>query len=224
MITAATSCGRLGANNALRRAVPGLVTGLLVLSLISGSLPASADQPPERGMFLVATPDLGNSGFSRSVILLIQHDADGTMGLIINQRTNFDPAILLPDIEGLARFGGSLYAGGPVATYGVMMLVKSGVPPGDAAHVFADVYASGSKELLLDIVKRGDAANRVRLYAGHAGWLAGQLDEEIERGSWIVTPANESLVFSGDPDSVWKHLSPTTRPIIVQQGKRKLRL
>lgn len=204
--------------------MPGLIALLFAVSLISSIPTAKADDAPERGMFLVATQDLVGSGFSRSVILLIQHDADGTMGLIINKRTNFDATELLPDIEGIARFNGSLYVGGPVATYGVMMLIKSGVRPSDAAHVFADVYASGSQELLLAIVNSGDAADRVRLYAGHAGWLPGQLDAEIERGSWDVIPAHENLVFSRDPDTIWKHLSPPARPIIVQRGERTRRL
>jgi len=104
------------------------------------------------------------------------------------------------------------------------LLVRSKAPPDDAAHVFGDVYASGSRELLLDIIHGEDSSNRVRLYAGYAGWTPGQLDAEIARGSWTILPANEDLVFSSAPDEIWELLEPSSRPIIVRRDDGIARL
>ena len=128
------------------------------------------------------------------------------------------PADLLPDVAGLARFQGNLFIGGPVEGYGVMMLVRSDEAPREAEHVFANVYASGSQDLLRDLIDSGDSAHRVRLYAGYAGWVPGQLDAEIRRGSWTVVAAAEKYVFSSDPGGVWERLVPPSQPIIVRRA------
>lgn len=194
---------------------------LLVLTAICAPVPAAE---PAQGKLLVATPEMNGSWFAEAVILLVQHDDFGSVGLIVNRRTDMAPADLLPSIAELRELQSKLYIGGPVARHGVMMLVKSDEPPGDAEHVFANVYASGSQELLRDMAGNGDSADRVRLYAGYAGWVPGQLEAEIRRGSWIVVPAAENLVFSSDPDGVWDSLAPSSRPIIVQRADAPTRL
>ena len=89
-----------------------------------------------------------------------------------------------------------------------MMLVRSDEAPSEAEHVFDNVYASGSQDLLRDLVQSGESADRVRLYAGYAGWVTGQLDAEIRRGSWTIVAAAEKYVFSSDPGGVWERLVP----------------
>lgn len=196
-----------------RRCAAALAAALLVFWFA----PVIAAPTPAQGMLLVASPDMRGTWFARSVILLIQHDEFGTVGLVINRPTEMAPADLLPEITGLTNLHGKLYIGGPVEGYGVMMLMRSDTPPADAEHVFADVYASGSPELLDDILQRDDAAKRLRLYAGYAGWVPGQLDAEIRRGSWIVVPADEKHVFSRDPERIWERLVPAREPIIVMR-------
>lgn len=205
MITAASTC-------AGRR----LAALLACLFIIAAA--ARADNEPAQGMFLIANPELRGTWFSQTVILLIQHDALGTVGVIINRPTEMTAADLLPDVAGVAQLQGKLYLGGPVERYGVTMLVRSDAPPADAEHVFADVYASGSQQLLSDVVRGGESAARLRLYAGYAGWAPGQLDAEITRGSWTVVPASEQLVFSDEPATIWKRLVPSPRPMIVRRA------
>lgn len=176
--------------------------------------PALASEMPAPGMFLIATHDLKGSGFSESVVLLIQHDTDGTMGLVINQPTDIDLATIVPEVSD--NVFSRLYLGGPVATYGIILLIKSTDPLRDADHVFGNIYASGSRELLLELLDKAGAEKSIRLYAGHAGWFPGQLDYEIERGSWYVAPATEAMIFDEDPLKIWRKLVPPAKPILVR--------
>lgn len=184
-----------------------------ILAPVTGTLAAKA---PGRGDFLVATRDLEGSFFAESVILLIQHDDLGTVGLIINQPSDVGLAAMLPEIRSLVEFDGKLFIGGPVSTYGIMMLVQSDVVPAESQHIFGNVYASGSRELLLDMLNDQAMLSQIRIYAGHAGWFPGQLDSEIARGSWEVLPGDESMVFSVDPLEIWKNLVPPPGRIMVQ--------
>ena len=72
------------------------------------------------------------------------------------------------------------------------------------------------RDSLIEILSSNNPSSRVRLYAGHAGWSPGQLDREIALGSWEVIPANEGMIFSGEPASIWRRLVGPPRPIIVQ--------
>ena len=195
-----------------------VVTALHVIGLMSGlALPmrdAQAQQAPAAGMFLVASRDLRGSGFAESVILIIQHDTDGTMGLVVNQPTNTNPAELLSDVAGLENYNGKLFVGGPVAAWGIIMLLHSDQTPTNARHIFSNVYTSGDRELLSRRVRSG-AFEEVRLYAGHAGWSPGQLDAEIKRGSWYVVPASTKFVFSTRPRELWQRLIEVSDRLIV---------
>jgi len=188
----------------------GLMTGL--------ALPvhdAQAQRAPAAGTFLVASRDLRGSGFAESIILIIQHDQNGTMGLIINQPTGTNAAELLPDIAGLSDYEGKLYIGGPVAAWGVIMLVQSTRAPANAEHVFGNVYTSGDPELLSQLIGSSTFETGVRLYAGHAGWMPGQLDAEIRRGSWFTVPARTEFIFSTQPRHIWQQLIDVRDRLIV---------
>jgi putative transcriptional regulator len=146
----------------------------------------------------------------------MQHDEFGTMGLVINRPSDLRVDGILPEVAELEGFDGKLYVGGPVAAYSVILLVRSPEAPEDAQHIFGDVYASGSRELLANILSDTNASSRIRIYAGHAGWSPGQLDGEIARGSWQVVPADENMVFAKEPADLWKKMAPPPRPIVVR--------
>jgi putative transcriptional regulator len=188
---------------------------ILVTGLALPADSAEAQDSPAAGTFLVATRNLRSTGFAESIILIIQHDRDGTMGLIINQPTATNAAELLPNITGLDRYDSKLYIGGPVAAWGVIMLVQSARAPANAEHVFDNVYTSGDPELLDQLIGAGTLKSSVRLYAGHAGWSAGQLEAEIRRGSWFTVPARADFVFSNQPQEIWHQLIKTGDRLIV---------
>lgn len=213
MIPAATSdkTRSAGIASALCLAA-GLFAGLPGFGPVST---VNAAEAPAQGRFLIATRELEESWFSRTVILLVQHDELGTMGLVINQPSDIRLTEMLPEVSHLADSDRKLYIGGPVATYGVTFLIQSDRPLEDAEHVFGNVYASGNRELLTERLYNDDSTTHLRLYAGHSGWSPGQLDREIARGSWKVIPADENMIFSTDSATLWRKLAPAERRVIV---------
>ena len=214
MIAVKTVRSRGMFNTFIRKAVLGSACLIAGLALVPA--PVWAEPTPAVGTMLVASPTLAGSGFSQSVVLLIQHDENGTMGLIINQPTQTSALEMLPEVESLQGYTGKLYIGGPVAPWGVIMLVQGDDAPDNAYPVIEGIYTSGDQALLQDLINTAGGDARVRLYAGHAGWLPGQLDAEILRGSWRVIPARQELVFSNTPLELWKSLNGLHSRIVVQ--------
>jgi putative transcriptional regulator len=175
---------------------------------------AAAAQSPQsqvnalaKGKFLIAGRELRDPNFAESVVLLVEYNADGAMGLVINNRTEVGLSRLLPDIEELKEREDDLFIGGPVQRKSMLlMLVRSRTKPSESNHVFADVYVTGSVAVLEQVIEMGWEADRFRAYAGYAGWGAGQLDNEVARGDWHVSPADADTVFAPEPADVWKRL------------------
>lgn len=186
-----------------------LLPAAVVLAL---SAPAVADLAPAQGRLLVATPQLQDPNFVEAVILIIAHDEEGTLGLIINRPSEVRPGELFPDLAGAAAYDGRLYLGGPVARTNALALIRAERrPPPEAERVFDGIYASGSISVLAD--NPGGEA-RVRLYLGHAGWAPGQLEAEIDWGSWRVLPGEADLVFATAPEELWGRLIPPRREVV----------
>lgn len=180
---------------------------LRVLVLLSAAVLAGAQadaESPARGRFLVADRSLAGSNFAETVVLLIRYDADGAMGLTINRRTPVEAAKLLPGIPALERGGGLAYAGGPVETYKIFLLLRADSRPQGAQPVVDDVYFADN----LGPVSETDAPapGSFRIYAGYAGWAPGQLDAELDRGAWRVMPGESAAVFDAAPAGLWERL------------------
>ena len=160
---------------------------------------------PGRGMFLLAAPRLRDPNFAQTVVLLLEYDQTGALGLVINRPTEaslHDVLVTpLPNSEDHAVF-----AGGPVELRRLVALLRSPVAVDGAEHLFGDVHASGSLDTLRRMLERDGHAADVRAYLGYAGWAPGQLDAEIARGDWIVTPADAESIFDTPPGDVWRNL------------------
>jgi putative transcriptional regulator len=175
---------------------------------------AAAAQSPQtqasalaKGKFLIAGRDLRDPNFAESVVLLVEYNDDGAMGLIINNRTEVGLSRLLPDIEELKEREDDLFIGGPVQRKSMLLtLVRSRTKPNESNHVFADVYVTGRVAVLEQVIEMGWEADRFRAYAGYAGWGAGQLDNEVARGDWHIVPGDTDTVFAAKPADVWKRL------------------
>ncbi len=159
-----------------------------------------------KGMFLVASRGLVDPNFRRSVVLLVAHDEDGAMGVIVNRRTDLTLSTVLPDIEELADRPDQLFVGGPVASTQIILLLRAADPPRNSQHVFNDVYFSGSLTTLMDYLEDQDLVGAMHAYAGYAGWAPGQLEGELERGDWNLVSADAETVFSESPEEMWPEL------------------
>lgn len=168
---------------------------------------------PAKGKFLVASRDLRDPNFTRTVVLLLDYDEMGAMGLVINRPTEMSIATALPDVEGLEGRNENVWAGGPVAVHHLLILVRASTRPAGSDEVFDDVYVSGSRDLLGRLVDAEERVETFRIYAGHAGWAPMQLDAEVARGGWEVLPGEADLVFDDTPAEVW--------PDLVERGAVK---
>jgi putative transcriptional regulator len=150
-----------------------------------------------RGSLLIAGPQLQDPNFERAVLLIAEHNDDGAMGVILNRPSDATVAEAAPELEPMVGGEVTIFAGGPVQpTAGVVLaeVTEAGDP------VFGDVVLVPGIEELADVV---DGAGRIRVFAGYAGWGAGQLEEELERDDWIVDPAVADDVFADDPEALW---------------------
>lgn len=188
---------------------------LLVL-LVGVALPALTAADPvqtasdsielDKGLFLIAEPDLRDPNFSETVILITHHGPEGTTGVVINRPTATPLSRVWPDRQELAGRSEVLHVGGPVDRRVLLLLVRSRTRPEHAQHVFGDVYVSQSGDALLDALKRDGATTTIRVFAGYTGWAPGQLADEIARGSWRVVPADAAVLFDRDAEVIWKEM------------------
>ncbi len=167
---------------------------------------------PAKGTFLVASPRMADPRFSYSVILMLEHGEDGSLGLIINKATKIPLSRVLPDLDVGGNDDHTLYLGGPVGRDFLIYLTRREEPPERSSHLMGDVYFGGDKLVLEQLIKEKKDDNELRLFSGHSGWAPGQLASELARKDWKVIPANVYTVFERDLDQLWldliKHLRP----------------
>jgi putative transcriptional regulator len=158
------------------------------------------------GKLLVASRDLSDPAFAESVILVIHYDEGGTVGLMINRRTEVPIARALRDLKVGGDRSDPVYHGGPVEGTNVLALLRSRIQPDDAAPVFGDVYLVSTKALLERTLARGAGPAEFRVYLGYCGWSRGQLENEVRQGAWHIFNRNSDLVFDSDAKSLWHRL------------------
>lgn len=159
-----------------------------------------------KGKFLVASRDLNDPNFAEAVILLLDYNENGALGIMINRPTEVILTELLPGIKALHKRTDVAYIGGPVARHMVMLLTQTPKPPQDAQKVFADIYLLSQQSELERVLQSEGKRTQFRAYIGYAGWAAGQLDMEVARGGWLVVPAEAALIFDKTPAQVWPEL------------------
>ena len=197
-------------------AVPAAALALSVAAAAQGDArarPAAAApdaRPPSygpgRGMFLVASRTLVDPNFSESVVLLLEYDAKGALGLIVNRPTQVPLTELLPEVAELRERADTVYVGGPVSKDRIVLLMRSHRHPRGSGRVFADTYVSSSIDTLKHVVAMSAEDMTFHAYVGYAGWGPGQLDRELERGDWHLSPAEEALVFDRAAEEIWPEL------------------
>jgi putative transcriptional regulator len=160
------------------------------------------------GRLLVATPQLADPNFRRSVVLVVEHEADdGTLGVVLNRPTEVPVDKVLPPWSELVTGPSVVFQGGPVALDSALALAQvpgteeplgwralSGSP---AVARVGLVDLDAPPELLASEVAK------LRVFAGYAGWGAGQLRSEVEEGAWYVLPAESGDVFMNEPERLW---------------------
>lgn len=161
------------------------------------------------GQLLVAMPNMQDPRFSRSVVYLCAHTADGAMGLIVNKLID---SLSFPDL--LRQLGIEpvepsnqihVHFGGPVeAARGFVLHSTDYVH--DATMVVDDQFALTATIDVLKAIAKGSGPRRSLLALGYAGWAPGQLDQEIQSNGWLIAPADADLVFDAETTKVWQRV------------------
>ncbi|WP_443939276.1 YqgE/AlgH family protein [Pedobacter sp. MW01-1-1] len=167
---------------------------------------------PKTGRLLISEPFMTDPNFKRSVILLTQHDADGSFGYILNQAGN----LLLKDVmRDLWEANNLLYFGGPVATDTLHFihrrydLMLSGEPVGNG------IYWGGDFETLKMLVNTNAIEEEeVKFFMGYSGWEKGQLKKEIDENAWMISDVSHpDILFTNDDEQLW-------RDVIINLGTK----
>jgi putative transcriptional regulator len=155
------------------------------------------------GRLLVALPALDDPNFERTVVLLLDHDEDGALGVVLNRASEVPVHEALVDWADLAAKPPVVFGGGPVEPTAVVALGRTPV------HVVPEGW-----EPLLERVRLVDVSadpvatevDEVRVFAGYAGWGPGQLEGELDMGAWATVDARPEDVFTATPDELWSRV------------------
>jgi putative transcriptional regulator len=155
-----------------------------------------------RGHFLVASTQLRDANFYRSVVLMVQHDEGGALGLILNRptgKTVRDAMKLVVDEPTVCD--DPIYLGGPVR--GPIAVVHTDSERGNV-EILSGAYYTVEDELVSELLQAEQGQRRV--FLGYSGWAPGQLESELAAGGWQVASATLADIFA-EPDQLWRSVS-----------------
>jgi putative transcriptional regulator len=157
---------------------------------------------PERGRLLFSEPFLPDPNFERTVVLLCEHNDEGSFGFVINKPSILRLNEVIEDIPGV---NDTVFVGGPVQQDTIHFLHRQ-ADLEDAVDVGNGLYWGGDFHALVG--RLSDAlvkSDEIRFYLGYSGWGAGQLEAELHEESWIVCDfVSDDLLFHTNPEHLWK--------------------
>jgi putative transcriptional regulator len=152
------------------------------------------------GQLLLAGSGLWDPNFRRTVVLIGHHDDEGAVGVVLNRATEVPVSEAVPPLADLVGPGEQIFIGGPVQPQAAVVVADLAEPSR------VDVVAFDSIGFLPEETDRDQLGEirRARVFSGYAGWGPGQLESELEQGSWILEPASADDVFTSEPDHLWE--------------------
>jgi putative transcriptional regulator len=157
---------------------------------------------PLTGRLLVAAPPLVDPNFDRTVVFVLEHGQEGALGVVLNRPTETMASDALPLWAGAVAEPAVIFAGGPVDLDAVIGVAAGG---SSKTESYAPVAGGvGTVDLRAEPDGVEPEVHRLRLFAGYAGWSAGQLEEELAVGAWIIADADPSDPFTDQPDELWR--------------------
>lgn len=156
-----------------------------------------------KGQLLIAEPSIiGDLSFNRSVILLAEHNEEGSVGFILNKPFSFSVNNLLPEIN--ASF--KIYNGGPVEQDNLYFIHNVPKLITDSIEISNGIFWGGDFELTKELINEGKInKNNIRFFLGYTGWDANQLEDEMQTNSWIISKnIYENKIISKSSTHFWK--------------------
>lgn len=161
------------------------------------------DVKPARGKILISEPLLMDYFFKRSVILLAEHNEEGTFGVIINKPVK---AGLNEVIKDFPEFKARLFLGGPVQGDSLFFIHTLGDQVEGSFEIIKGVYWGGDIEIVKEMIElRVISPDQIRFFVGYSGWAPQQLDDELKRNSWVVSSIDQTTLLKTAPASLWKN-------------------
>lgn len=175
---------------------------------LAGGLAAQSQKPEDLapGKILVTARTSPDPMFAQSVILLVQYDESGALGLMLNTPTEIHISEALKALKGAKKSPDFVYLGGPVEPEGVLALLRAPGKGGDLTHVAHGTYLASSRKVLEDALSQGKRSGELRVYLGYCGWTEEQLQNEVRRGAWYIFNPSDDIVFDPRPGSLWNRL------------------
>ena len=163
-------------------------------------------KPPKslKGSLLLDGGNLAGSFFHRAVVLVCQHDSEGAFGLVLNQLSGTTAGQALPGEVPRGLVDLPLHVGGPVEPGALSFLHADPLLP--EGNVIPGIQLSHSLDSLFELAGTESLTRRLRVFAGYAGWGAGQLDSEMRRKAWVTHAATPDLVFSEPASTLWRRI------------------
>ena len=166
---------------------------------------------PVIGDVLISEPFMNDFYFRRSVILLIDHNEEGSLGVIFNKRLTIPFNEI---VQGFPEFNADVYLGGPVETDRIFFIHTVGEMIPDSHLISNGLYWSGNINVLKSMIKMDlIKPHEVRFYVGYAGWDGGQLRNELKANTWLVGNFSTKQLLTTIPGKMWKSF-------VRQMGKR----
>ncbi|MCF8367819.1 MAG: YqgE/AlgH family protein [Bacteroidales bacterium] len=156
---------------------------------------------PSRGRILISEPFLLDYYFKRSVVLLAEHNDEGSFGLILNKPVD----MLLSDvIKDFPKFDAPIYLGGPVKTENLYFIHTLGNIIEESLEILEGLYWGGDIDHIKELISIGRLGpSQIKFFVGYSGWVSKQLDSELSRNSWVVSNINLKTVMDEDTESMW---------------------
>ncbi len=157
---------------------------------------------PEKGTLLIANPFLKDPNFLRTVVLICNHDEDGSFGFVLSKKLPLLLHEIVPDFpDGQVP----VYIGGPVQQDSLHFIHQYPELITGGEEIMDGIFWGGNFESLKIQMKNNElSTDKIRFFVGYSGWSAGQLDGELKEDSWITTLATRKLIFESNPGEVWK--------------------
>lgn len=156
----------------------------------------------KKGTLLIAEPFLKDPNFQRTVVLMCEHDAEGTFGFVLNRLYKKRLSELFPPLQ---KLDSPIFYGGPVEPNGLHFLHQLPDDIPDGVEVLPGVFWSGDYEAMVRTLQASPEKSRqIRFFLGYSGWSTGQLEEEMQEKTWITLPATENLIFKTSHAIIWQ--------------------
>lgn len=158
---------------------------------------------PAKGRILISEPFMGDYYFGRAVVLLAEHNEEGSFGLIMNKPAESSFNKIVQDFP---PFEAPVYLGGPVATDSLFFIHTAGNDIPESSEILPGLYWGGDMEVVREMIILGQLQpSKIRFYVGYSGWEANQLEGELKRNSWLVSRETAGSLMKTKHSEMWQN-------------------